>query len=355
MSLVLTEQERETLQRWARRPTSVQSLVLRSRIVLACAAGGNNKSVASEVGVNQATVGKWRRRFVALRLDGLVDEPRPGAPRTITDDQVERVIVKTLQDKPKDASHWSSRDMAKASGMTQTAIVRIWKAFGLKPWDESGFTLSNDPQFIDKVRDIVGIYLCPPEAAAVFCCDEKTQVQALNRTQPVLPMRPMSGEQRTCNYERNGTTSLFAALNLASGAVVHKLSRQHRTVEFVTFLNAVMATVDTGQEVHLIMDNVSTHKTPAVHTWLVRHPTVHLHFTPTYSSWLNLVERWFAELTTKWIKRGTHHSFKGLVASIRTWVTNWNNEPKPYIWHKTADEIFDSLASYCDRISDSRH
>lgn len=235
---MLDDDERTTLERWARRPSSTQSVALRSKIVLACAGGADSTTVAADLGVNQATVGKWRRRFVELRLDGLVDEPRPGAPRKITDEQVEKVIVKTLQETPTNASHWSSRDMAKASGMTQTAIVRIWKTFGLKPWHESGFTLSNDPQFIDKVRDIVGIYLCPPEAAAVFCCDEKTQVQALNRTQPVLPMRPMSGEQRTCNYERNGTTSLFAALNLASGAVVHKLSKQHRTVEFVKFLDA---------------------------------------------------------------------------------------------------------------------
>ncbi len=349
--LVLSDEEQSTLERWARRPQSPQSLALRSKIVLACAAGSENKKVAAELGVNQATVGKWRRRFVELRLDGLVDEPRPGAPRSITDTQVEQVIVKTLQETPKGASHWSSRDMARSTGMTQTAVVRIWKAFGLKPWDESGFTLSNDPQFIDKVRDIVGLYLNPPEAAAVFCCDEKTQVQALNRTQPVLPMRPMSGEQRTADYERHGTTSLFAALRLGTGLVVHKLAKRHRTVEFVKFLDAVITTVELGQEVHLILDNVSTHKAPAVHTWLVRHPNVHLHFTPTYSSWLNLVERWFSHLTTKYLQRSTHRSVKELETGITKWIATWNDDPRPYVWTKTADEILDKLSGYCTAIT----
>lgn len=349
--LILSDEERTTLERWARRPKSPQSLALRSRIVLACADGTDNKVVAAEVSVNQATVGKWRRRFVELRLDGLVDEPRPGAPRTITDEQVERVIVKTLEETPKAASHWSTRDMAKSSGMTQTAVVRIWKAFGLKPWDESTFKLSNDPQFIDKVRDIVGLYLNPPEAAAVFSCDEKTQVQALNRTQPVLPMRPMSGEQRTCDYERHGTTSLFAALNLASGLVVHKLTKRHRTIEFVRFLDAVDKAVPDGQAIHLILDNVSTHKAPAVHTWLVRHPRVTLHFTPTYSSWLNLVERWFSHLTTKYLQRSTHRSVKELETGIAGFIESWNDDPHPYVWVKTADEILAKLSGYCTAVT----
>lgn len=353
MPLILTDEEQTTLERWARRPKSPQSLALRSKIILACAGGATNLEVAAACAVNQATVGKWRRRFVELRLDGLVDEPRPGAPRKITDEQVENVVVKTLQEKPKGASHWSTRDMAKATGMSQTAVTRIWKAFGLKPWDESTFKLSNDPMFIEKVRDLVGLYLNPPEAAAVFCCDEKTQVQALNRTQPVLPMRPMSGEQRTSDYVRHGTTSLFAALNVASGLVVHRLSKRHRTIEFVKFLNAVYAAVPDDLAIHLIMDNVSTHKAPAVHTWLVRHPRVTLHFTPTYSSWLNLVERWFSHLSTKYLQRSTHLSVKALNDGITGFIESWNEDPHPYVWVKTADEILDKLAGYCTVITDA--
>ena len=353
--LVLSDDERETLERWARRPSSAQALALRCRIVLACAEGGSSTEVAERLGVTRATVGKWRARFVTHRLDGLHDEPRPGGPRSISDDDVERVIVKTLEETPKGATHWSTRQMARATGMSQTAASRIWRAFGLKPHLAEDFKLSPDPQFIDKVRDIVGLYLNPPDAAVVLCVDEKSQIQALDRTAPVLPLMPGVPERRTHDYRRNGVTNLYAALDVASGNVIANLTERHRAAEFIRFLNLINRSVPHDLDVHVIVDNSSTHKTPGVHRWLVRHPRFTLHFTPTYSSWLNLVERWFAELTNKWLRRGTHRSVKDLVASIRTWITNWNDDPKPFIWHKTADEILDSLAHYCQRINDSGH
>jgi len=351
--LVLTDEERETLERWARRPKSAQALALRCRIVLACAEGATNNEVAARVGVNQATVCKWRGRFVARRLDGLHDEPRPGVPRTITDEDVERVIVKTLEETPTDATHWSTRSMAQAAGMSQSAISRIWRAFGLKPHLTETFKLSPDPQFIDKVRDIVGLYLNPPEGALVLCVDEKSQIQALDRTAPVLPLRPGTPERRTHDYLRHGTTNLYAALDVASGKVITDLTTQHRAIEFRKFLNLVNRSVPDHLDVHVIVDNSSTHKTPEIHRWLLRHPRFTLHFTPTYSSWLNLVERWFAELTEKWLRRGTHRSTKELDAAIQSWIDTWNENPRPFIWHKTADEILTSLAAYCERISDS--
>jgi transposase len=351
----LSDEERETLERWARRPNSAQALALRCRIVLACAEGATNNEVAARVGVNQATVCKWRGRFVTRRLDGLADEPRPGAVRTITDDDVERVIVKTLEETPADATHWSTRSMAKAAGMSQTAISRIWRAFGLKPHLTESFKLSPDPQFIDKVRDIVGLYANPPEGALVLCVDEKSQIQALDRTAPVLPLRPGIPERRTHDYVRNGTTNLYAALDVASGKVITDLTPQHRAIEFRKFLNLINRSVPAELDVHVIVDNSSTHKTPEIHRWLVRHPRFTLHFTPTYSSWLNLVERWFAELTEKWLRRGTHRSTKELEAAIRSWVDTWNDDPRPFVWHKTADEILENLAAYCERISDSGH
>jgi hypothetical protein len=305
--------------------------------------------------VNRATVRKWRGRFVQHRLDGLLDEPRPGAPRTIGDDDVERVIVATLEQTPADATHWSTRSMANATGMSQSAVSRIWRAFGLKPHLVDEFKLSPDPLFIDKVRDVVGLYLNPPDAAVVLCVDEKTQVQALDRTAPILPLIPGFPERRTHDYKRNGTTNLYAALDVASGHVIADMTARHRAVEFQRFLNLIDRCVPEHLDVHVVLDNQSTHKTPSIQRWLLRHPRFTLHFTPTYSSWLNLVERWFAELTTKWINRGTHRSVKELVASIRTWITNWNDQPKPIVWHKTADEILESLANYCNRISDSGH
>jgi transposase len=353
--LVLSGDERQTLERWARRRTSAQALALRCRIVLACADGLTNQVVAARVGVNQATVSKWRKRFVERRLEGLHDEPRPGAPRTITDDDVERVIVKTLEETPRDATHWSTRSMATATGMSQSAISRIWRAFGLKPHLTESFKLSPDPQFIEKVRDIVALYLNPPDAAVVLCVDEKSQIQALDRTAPVLPLRPGTPERRTHDYLRNGTTNLYAALDVASGNVIADLTAQHRAVEFRKFLNLINRSVPDNLDVHVIVDNSSTHKTPEIHRWLVRHPRFTLHFTPTYSSWLNLVERWFAELTEKWLRRGTHRSTRQLQTAIRTWIDTWNEDPRPFVWHKTADEILDNLAQYCQRISDSGH
>lgn len=323
--------------------------------VLAAADGKKNQDIAAELGCNKNTVGKWRSRFALRRLDGLHDEPRPGKPRTITDDDVERVVVKTLEEQPTDATHWSTRSMAKAVGMSQTAISRIWRAFGLKPHQVETFKLSPDPQFIDKVRDIVGLYLNPPDAAVVLCVDEKSQIQALDRTAPILPLLPGVAQRQSHDYKRNGTTNLYAALDLASGNVIAELTDRHRAQEFIKFLNLINRTVPEDLDVHVVVDNSSTHKTPAVRRWLVRHPRFTLHFTPTYSSWLNLVERWFAELTTKWIRRGTHRSVKDLVASIRTWIRNWNDDPKPFVWHKSADEILASLAAYCQRINDSRH
>jgi len=355
VEVTLTEDERATLERWARRPKSSQALALRCRIVLAAADGELSKDIAARLGCTGSTVGKWRGRFARQGLDGLHDEPRPGKPRTISDEDVERVIVKTLEEQPVNATHWSTRAMAQATGMSQTAISRIWRAFGLKPHQTESFKLTPDPQFIDKVRDIVGLYLNPPDAAVVLCVDEKSQIQALDRSAPVLPLMPGVAERRTHDYVRNGTTNLYAALDVASGQVIADMTARHRAEEFRRFLNLIDKSVPAHLDVHVVLDNSSTHKTPAIQRWLTRHPRFTLHFTPTYSSWLNLVERWFAELTTKWIKRGTHRSVRDLVASIRTWITGWNDNPRPFIWHKTADDILESLAAYCQRINDSGH
>jgi transposase len=353
--LELTDDERTTLERWARRPTSAQALALRCRIVLACATGESNTTVAKELGIAFGTVSKWRSRFLALRLDGLVDEPRPGAPRQIGDDAVETVVVKTLEETPTDATHWSTRSMAKATGMSQSAVSRIWRAFGLKPHLVDTFKLSPDPLFVEKVRDVVGLYINPPDGALVLCVDEKTQIQALDRTAPVLPLRPGLPERRTHDYVRGGTTNLYAALDVASGHVIADMTDRHRAIEFRRFLNLINRSVPDQFDVHLVVDNVSTHKTPEIKKWLLRHPRFHLHFTPTYSSWMNLVERWFAELTNKWLRRGTHRSTKELESAITDWIDHWNDEPKPFVWHKSADEILDTLANYCARISDSGH
>jgi transposase len=351
--VVLTDREREVLERWARRPKSAQALALRCRIVLAAADGEPSNRIAARLGCNKSTVGKWRGRFARRGLDGLHDEPRPGKPRSIGDDDIERVIVKTLEEQPPNATHWSTRSMAAATGMSQTAVSRIWRAFGLKPHQTEAFKLSPDPQFIDKVRDIVGLYLNPPDAAVVLCVDEKSQIQALDRSAPILPLMPGVPERRTHDYVRNGTTNLYAALDAASGQVIADMASRHRAEEFLRFLNLIDASVPAELHIHVVLDNSSTHKTPSIQRWLQRHPRFTLHFTPTYSSWLNLVERWFAELTTKWIKRSAHRSARDPVASIRTWITNWNEDPRPFAWHKTADEILASLASYCQRISDS--
>src|ERR1051325_8599716 len=323
--VVLSDEEREVLERWARRPKSAQSLALRCRIVLAAADGEQSKEIAAQLGCDRSTVGKWRGRFAERGIDGLHDEPRPGKPRQITDEDVERVIVKTLEQQPANATHWSTRSMAAATGMSQSAVSRIWRAFGLQPHRTETFKLSPDPQFIDKVRDIVGLYLNPPEAAVVLCVDEKSQIQALDRSAPVLPLLPGVPARQTHDYVRNGTTNLYAALDVASGKVIAEMSPRHRAEEFRRFLNLIEASVPAHLDVHVVLDNSSTHKTPSIQRWLIRHPRFSLHFTPTYSSWLNLVERWFAELTTKWIKRAAHRSVRDLVASIRTWINLWND------------------------------
>ena len=354
--IVLSDDERVTLERWARRPTTGQALALRCRIVLAAADGELNRDIARELNCNATTVGKWRTRFAAKRLDGLMDEPRPGQPRKITDEIVERVIVTTLEESPPDGStQWSTRSMAARVGLNQTAVSRIWRAFVLKPHRVEDFKLSTDPQFIDKVRDVVGLYLNPPDAAVVLCVDEKTQVQALDRTAPVLPMLPGTPARRTHTYVRNGTSDLYAALDVASGKVLTQMTDQHRAVEFRAFLNLIDDTVPDGLAVHVICDNASTHKAPEIQRWLARHRPFTIHYTPTYSSWLNQVERWFSELTTKKLRRATHRSVTELRRDINNWVDHWNNEPRPFIWRKTADEILDNLAGYLQRINDSRH
>jgi transposase len=353
--VVLGGEERETLERWAQRPKSSQALAFRCRIVLAAAEGRSSTEIAAELGCNANTVGKWRGRFARRGIDGLHDEPRPGKPRSISDEDVERVIVKTLEEQPANATHWSTRSMAAATGMSQSAVSRIWRAFALKPHQVETFKLSPDPQFIEKVRDVVGLYLNPPEAAVVMCVDEKSQIQALDRSAPVLPLMPGVPARQTHDYVRNGTTNLYAALDVASGNVIAETTARHRAEEFRRFLNLIDASVPAHLDVHVVLDNSSTHKTPSIQRWLLRHPRFTFHFTPTYSSWLNLVERWFGELTTKWIKRGAHRSVRDLVASIRTWIALWNDNPKPFVWHKTADQILASLAAYCQRINDSAH
>jgi transposase len=351
----LTDDERARLEVWTRRRTSAQALALRSRIVLLAAEGLNNTEIAGRLGVHRNVAGKWRSRFVEHRLDGLTDEPRPGRPRTVSDAQVEEVIVKTLETTPRDATHWSTRSMAKEVGLTQSAVQRIWKAFGLQPHRQQTWKLSKDPQFIDKVRDVVGLYLDPPERAVVLGVDEKSQIQALDRTAPILPMLPGTPQRATHDYKRAGTSSLYAALDLATGKVIGRLHSRHRAIEFKQFLQTLDREVPDQLAVHLVLDNSSTHKTPAIQRWLAAHPRFAVHFTPTSSSWLNLVERWFAELTTKKLRRGTHHSVRQLNDDIRAWIETWNDTPRPFVWTKTADQILDSIARYCQRINEPRH
>jgi len=353
--LKLTMQEHNQLVEWTRRHKTSQALALRSRIVLACAQGVDNSAVAKGCRVTRQTVGKWRRRFLEQRLDGLLDEPRPGAPRKLDDARIEQLIATTLNERPRQASHWSTRLLATKLGVSQSTVSRAWRAFGLQPHRVESFKLSTDPLFIDKVRDIVGLYLNPPTKALVLCVDEKSQIQALDRTQPLLPLAPGVAERRTHDYKRHGTTSLFAALDLASGRVIGELHRRHRSKEFLTFLRTIEANVAATLDIHLILDNYGTHKTPSVKAWFARHPRFRVHFTPTSASWLNLVERFFALLTTRQIKRGTHRSTRELEHAIRTYLNIYNEDPKPFIWTKTADEILASLARFCGRISDSGH
>lgn len=353
--LVLHESEREQLKAWARRHTTAQALALRSRIVLACSDGTDSSAVAVKLAVTQQTVCKWRGRFVKDRLDGLRDAPRSGTPRTIDDARVEAVIAKTLEGQPKNATHWSTRTMAREAKLSQTAISRIWRAFGLQPHRQETFKLSTDPHFVEKTRDIVGLYMDPPVKAMVLCVDEKSQIQALDRTQPMLPLVPGVAERRTHDYERHGTTTLFAALDIATGKVIGELHRRHRSSEFLKFLRTIEASVPSDLDIHLVMDNYGTHKTLTIRRWFARHPRFKVHFTPTSASWLNQVERWFATLTDKQIRRGTHRSTRQLEDAIRAYLKINNTEPKPFIWTKSADAILASIERFCLRISNSGH
>ena len=351
--VVLSDAEREMLQGWLRRRSTAQALALRARVVLECAAGKSNTEVCRTLRVDRNTVGKWRRRFLRKRTDGLLDEPRPGAPRTVHDAEVERVVTLTLESTPRDATHWSTRAMAARCGLSQSTVSRIWRAFGLQPHRTETFKLSKDPLFIDKVRDIVGLYLDPPEHALVLCVDEKSQIQALDRTQPLLPMRPGQVERRTHDYVRHGTTSLFAALDVKTGEVIGRCHRRHRAIEFRKFLDAIDAAVPQGLTVHLVLDNYATHKTPMIRRWLAQRPRYHVHFTPTGASWLNQVERWFALLTQKQIRRGVHRSTRALELAIQAYIMSANEQPRPFVWTRSADEILASIERFCRRISDS--
>ncbi|MGV9871142.1 IS630 family transposase [Rhodococcus koreensis] len=353
--IVLTGDERVELEGWARRRTTAAGLAMRSRIVLAAADGGSNTEIAEQLSLNRSTVRRWRGRFVEQRCDGLLDEPRPGRPRTVDDSKIEDLITATLETAPKNATHWSTRSMAEHLDLSQSTVSRVWRAFGLAPHKQDSWKLSKDPLFTAKVRDVVGLYLNPPDRALVLCVDEKTQIQALDRTQPIFPMMPGTPQRATHDYIRNGTSSLYAALDIVSGKVIGSLHSRHRAIEFIAFLRKIDTEVPTDLDVHLIMDNASTHKTPAVKKWLLAHPRFVVHFTPTSSSWMNLVERWFAELTTKKLQRSTHRSVRQLNTDIRAWIDTWNDNPRPYVWTKTADQILESIANYCSRIKDSGH
>jgi transposase len=353
--LLLTDAEREALGTLARKRKASQSLAERARIVLACAEDGGVApltAVAARTGVSRESVRKWRVRFMEHRMDGLADAPRPGAPRKITDEQVEVLVTRTLTEKGRGQdTHWSTRAMAAETGLSQSSVSRIWQAFGLKPHLVETWKLSTDPEFIAKVRDVVGLCMSPPEHALVLAVDEKSQIQALDRTAPCLPVLPTTPERRTHDYVRHGTTSLFAACDLASGSVIAQHYRRHRHQEFLRFLKLIDAAVPEDLDLHLVLDNYATHKTPAIREWLLKHPRFHLHFTPTSSSWLNLVERWFAELTSRKLRRSAHRSVTDLEADILKWINEWNKDPKPFGWTKSADDILETLAAYCQRIT----
>lgn len=351
----MTDAERRTLQEWARRPKTAQRLALRSRIVLGCAEGRTNRAVAAALHISENSVCKWRERFRRDRLEGLADEPRPGTPRKVTDDRVVEIITRTLEGPPPHATQWTTRSMAEVAGLSKATISRIWQTFGLQSHRVDTFKLSADPQFVEKVRDIVGLYLNPPDHALVICLDEKSQVQALDRTRPLLPMRPGLPARRTHDYVRHGTTSLFAALNVATGTVIGQCHRRHRHQELLRFLNRVNADLPPDGEVHLIMDNYGTHKVPKVARWFAQHPRYHVHFTPTSASWLNQVERFFAQITTRRIRRGTFESVRALETAIEEYLAHHNGHCKPFIWTATADAILDKVKRFCERTSETRH
>jgi transposase len=353
--VVLSDAERLTLENWARRRSTAQGLAQRAQIVLACARGWNNTAVAARLDIERKTVGRWRSRFLRDRLQGLCDEPRSGVPRTITDAQVEEVVVRTLEETPEGATHWSKRELAARVGISASSVLRIWRAFGLEPWRTETFKISPDPMLIEKTRDVVGLYLAPPANAVVFAVDEKPQIQALERTAPVLPMLPGTPERRSFDYVRHGTVDLFAALNTATGKVIGKLSAQHRAVDFRDFLDEIDRQTESGLAVHVICDNLSAHKAPVVHKWLLAHPRFQLHFTPTYSSWINQVERWFAELERRCLERGVFCSLDDLKTALEDWIKFWNQNARPFKWTKTADQILDRICRYCDRISGPDH
>lgn len=348
----LTSSEREDLERWARSRTVSHQLVLRAQIILACADGLGTGQVAEQLGVAQQTVSKWRKRFVQARVAGLSDLPRPNVDRKLHDDKVEQLVRTTLQTKPEGQTHWSTRQLAAKLGVSQSSVARVWRAFHLQPHRQSTFTLSTDDFFVEKVRDVVGLYMNPPEHAVVLCVDEKSQIQALERRQPVLPMVFGQPERKTPQYLRHGTTTLFAALDIATGKVIGECHRRHRTVEFRSFLNTIDKSVPADLEVHVVVDNYATHSTPEIKRWLARHPRFHFHFTPTYSSWLNQVERWFALLSERAIRRGVHRSTEELERAIRDFLAAHNADPKPFIWHKSADEIIASVVRHCQRVLD---
>jgi transposase len=354
--ITLSQADRATLEGWTRRRKTAQALAMRARIVLACAEpGATNGRVAGRLGVSRPTVATWRRRFAERGPDGLLDEPRPGAPRKITDEQIERAVITTLEATPPNATHWSTRSLATATGLSQSAVVRIWRAFALQPHRTETFKLSRDPLFVDKVRDVVGLYMSPPDRALVLCVDEKPQIQAVERTAPVLPMRSGQVERRTHDYVRHGTTDLFAALDVKTGKVIGACRQRHRTQEFRAFLDLIEASVPSDLNIHLVLDNASTHKAPPIHRWLAKRPRYHLHFTPTSGSWLNLVEAWFAILTRRRLERGVFTSTADLEHAIHAYIDQTNRDPKPFIWTKSADAILASVGRFCQRTSNSEH
>src|SRR6266516_3854920 len=354
VKIVLSAEEGGELGTRVRRRKSSHGAATRARIVLLAAEGLNNSTIAKKLDISRLTVGTWRRRFAKKRLDGLDDEPRPGAPRKIGDDKITEVVTKTLETMPLDATHWSRRSMAKASGVSVTSVHRIWGAFGLQPHRVETFKLSTDPMFVEKVRDIAGLYLDPPDRALVLCVDEKSQIQALDRSQPPLPMRPGQVERRTHDYKRHGTTTLFAALNAKPSEVITQFHQRHRSAQFREFLDLIDAQVPRRLDVHIIMDNYSTHKTALIRNWFAKRPRFHVHFTPTYGSWLSLVERWFAELTTKQIRRGAYGSVMQLKAGIQEFIDAHQANPKPSVWTKSADQILASIARFARRTADTR-